>query len=101
MTPRELLAATADAFESGAMRWGQGPGLHSRQCECAVTGLVAVSLGHADDHLFFISKAKPAETILAETVLAETGHTGIVQWNDAPGRTLGQVVAMFRKAAEA
>jgi hypothetical protein len=92
-TPAEILDAIADEIEQHPERWGCGGHADWSVCGCIVELLSRATSTNAFMH----------ETEVGRIVLRaggwERGHEAL-DWNDAPGRTPAEVVALFRKAAE-
>lgn len=88
MTTTEVLLAAKQKVNADT--WAQGPGLRNIGKICA--------MGAIDD---IVSESIPLATQREEAldVFREAcGNSLITVWNDAPERTLGEVLAMFDKS---
>lgn len=107
----KLLRLAADKFESGEIEWAQAtvpfndndyPGMVGlfhvpAGCYCVATALIAFNSYASPD-------AMDACRVLADH-LAPHGVTidptnAVFEWNDAKGRTVGEIVAAMRAAAD-
>jgi hypothetical protein len=84
MTPQELLTKVADHFEAHPETWTQGE-FRSRGRMCVVGALM--QFGLIEDY-----------EIAREQLRAVVGRNPVT-WNDAPSRTVAEVVAKLREAA--
>jgi len=89
MTVAETLNAAADYLEQHG--WCQGQMFGPDDSVCAVGAIAEVTRADTDyDHY--------SEAL--EVAMSYVGGGPVSQWNDAPGRTKEDVIAMLRAAAE-
>lgn len=115
-TPADVLRAAADWFEEDPARWGQEWYLDPKTgCRCTLGAIAYVV--HPDDkdcdpQYVKVAVAKEAVAALEDYLLNEVGFVRnfsdpdvdfgpyVGDWNDAPDRTVADVVAALRAAAD-
>lgn len=112
-TPAEVLRATAEWFEENPSRWGVEM-LHNRTtgCRCALGGIAAVldpTDEDADPFRIAVGSSigQGAVMVLCDYLVGEgiasddlnTPFHIAGSWNDAPGRTVHEVIGTLRAAA--
>jgi hypothetical protein len=114
----EALEKAADGFESGALRWVQGTVggatyANGSMSACARGGLRWAMTGSMSAAALLLDTGKSQRISAAERAMGfkseyeydPHGHLGkprhlLPQWNDAPGRTVGDVVDRMKDAAK-
>lgn len=99
MTGRPKRLSTVFRRALGALRkrgWTQGT-LGGKTGPCCALGLIALGCGGAQPADFGGAIEKRAWGVF-RTVIGEPSDETIVDWNDAPDRTRGDVIKAFKRA---
>lgn len=112
MEPAEILEKAADLLESGEAVWTQEDGYFDRlddgRLACCMMGAVywvEGTLANGESFIHFTVEEIPPVAVKAESALKR--HLGLLEldqnvetWNDAPGRTLPEVIDALKLAAK-
>ena len=103
MNAGEALRIVRDRYISKPESWKQGPGSKDPDCGCLVVDIWRAT-GAANPHTYDHGSRVWAQKFLADTIgrsePSELSSQTIIRFNDAPGRTVEQVVAVLNKAIE-
>lgn len=98
---KQILLDAAERLETHG--WTQGVSQDKDGRCCAVGAISAVIYKNYDNFLGYTTNPKHHTAIIQEVfkpIHAILGEYMIIPWNDTPGRTADEVIAMIRKAAE-
>lgn len=91
MTPAQVLNDAATYLETHGWRQ-HDVGEHGSPC--CVLGAIAEAAGQGDtSNMHYLAASRALHEVVG-------GNTSVIAWNDAPGRTVEEVTAALRSAAQ-